>query len=278
MLYATVRNRKVHVKKPDTVIQNGVKVDLLELDMDDEWQEMDSIVCVFVNHYTEQETVETENDGAKTTLVEKTIEKEMLLTFGDPVLVPWEVLEQTGMLCVSCTGYVGDEKIMTTMYPDSFWQVVQNGPMSGDSTVEPTPSLYNQIVAAAGSATEAAQAATQAKEQLLQDKANGAFDGKDGTPANVTVGLVKTGQPGTEAQVIQTGTAQDVVLNFVIPAGEAGPAGSGTEFQTDDTLTMEDGTLRVNVTDVVEEDNTLPITSAAVAATVGNIEVILQTI
>lgn len=27
MLYATVRNRKVHVKKPDTVIQNGVKVD-----------------------------------------------------------------------------------------------------------------------------------------------------------------------------------------------------------------------------------------------------------
>ena len=171
MLYATVRNRKIHVKKPDTVVQNGVKVDWLMLEMDDEWAEMESIVCVFVNRYTE------EADGK---LTEKEITKEMLHTFGQQVLVPWECLVNTGMLSVSCTGYVGGEKIMTTMYPDSFWNVVQNGPVSGDETIEPTASLYNQILAAAGEATAAAIAANQAKEQLLQDKANGEFDGADG--------------------------------------------------------------------------------------------------
>ena len=49
MLYATVRQRKIHVKNPVTVIRNGIKVDWLMLDMDDEWQEMTSIVCVFTN-------------------------------------------------------------------------------------------------------------------------------------------------------------------------------------------------------------------------------------
>ncbi len=48
--------------------------------------------------------------------------------------------------------------------------------------------------------------------------------------------------------------------------------------KTDDTLVIRDGILGVNTTDTVEEDNTLPITSAAVAVTVGNIEAILNTI
>ena len=53
MLYATVRNRKIHVKKPETVVQNGVNADWLELDMDDEWMDMETIACVFVNRYVD---------------------------------------------------------------------------------------------------------------------------------------------------------------------------------------------------------------------------------
>lgn len=49
-------------------------------------------------------------------------------------------------------------------------------------------------------------------------------------------------------------------------------------FKTDDTLTLKDGILSVNTTDQMEQDNTLPITSAGVFATVGNIEALLQTI
>lgn len=49
-------------------------------------------------------------------------------------------------------------------------------------------------------------------------------------------------------------------------------------FVTDETLTLKDGVLSVNTTNSVANDNTLPITSAAVAVTVGNIEVLLNTI
>lgn len=55
-------------------------------------------------------------------------------------------------------------------------------------------------------------------------------------------------------------------------------ASGGVSFATDETLSFEDGVLSVNRALEVEQDNTLPITSAAVAATVGNIEILLKTI
>lgn len=52
----------------------------------------------------------------------------------------------------------------------------------------------------------------------------------------------------------------------------------GGNVETDETLIIKDGVLSVNTTDQMEQDNTLPITSAGVYATVGNIEVLLKTI
>ena len=166
MLYATVRQRKIYVKRPETVIRNGVNVDDLILEMDDEWATMDTIVAVFTLKYID--------DG------EKEIAKEILHTFGKPLRVPWECLTYTGQLYVSCTGYIGNEKVMTTMYPESFWNVVQSGPTSGDTPLDPTPSLYEQILSAYSKANEAAENAENAAQQLLQDKANGVFDGEPG--------------------------------------------------------------------------------------------------
>lgn len=56
------------------------------------------------------------------------------------------------------------------------------------------------------------------------------------------------------------------------------PESGGVEFETDNTLTLENGILSVNTTNNMEQDNTLPITSAGVYATVGNIEALLKTI
>lgn len=56
------------------------------------------------------------------------------------------------------------------------------------------------------------------------------------------------------------------------------PPSTGVEFETDNTLTLKDGVLSINTTDQMEQDNTLPITSAGVYATVGNIEALLKTI
>ena len=51
--------------------------------------------------------------------------------------------------------------------------------------------------------------------------ANGAT-GADGTAATVQVGTTTTGAPGTNASVTNTGTENNAVLNFVIPAGATG--------------------------------------------------------
>lgn len=55
-------------------------------------------------------------------------------------------------------------------------------------------------------------------------------------------------------------------------------SGGNVDFKIDETLTFKDGFLSVNTTDKMEQDNTLPITSAGVYATVGNIEALLKTI
>ena len=55
-------------------------------------------------------------------------------------------------------------------------------------------------------------------------------DGQDGAPgaaATITVGTVTTGEPGTNASVTNSGTANAAVLDFVIPRGADGSGGSG---------------------------------------------------
>lgn len=70
--------------------------------------------------------------------------------------------------------------------------------------------------AAANGANTAATAANNAAEEL-QEKVNaGDFT------ASVTVGTVTTGNPGTQASVVNSGTDKDAVLDFTIPRGETG--------------------------------------------------------
>lgn len=51
-----------------------------------------------------------------------------------------------------------------------------------------------------------------------------------------------------------------------------------TSFIPDETLSLKNGVLSVNTADTAEENNTLPITSAAVFTEIGNINVLLGTI
>lgn len=59
---------------------------------------------------------------------------------------------------------------------------------------------------------------------------------------------------------------------------QTGGGSGGVSFTTDETLSLKDGVLGVNTADAAEQDNTLPITSAAVHTAVGNIEILLATI
>ena len=44
-------------------------------------------------------------------------------------------------------------------------------------------------------------------------------------PATITVGTTTTGDPGTNASVVNVGTNQNAVLNFTIPRGATGVTG-----------------------------------------------------
>ena len=49
--------------------------------------------------------------------------------------------------------------------------------------------------------------------------------GGGGSTVSVTVGTTTTGEAGTDASVVNSGTAENVVLNFTIPRGATGPQG-----------------------------------------------------
>jgi len=72
-------------------------------------------------------------------------------------------------------------------------------------------------------------------------------------------------------------SAHNSELREAIATAESLP-NAGVSFTTDETLSLIDGVLSVNTAKEPDPDNTLPITSAAVAMTVGNISAILDTI
>lgn len=110
------------------------------------------------------------------------------------------------------------------------------------------------------------------------------------TKKEQTFAVIKRAKPSdyvyTETEVI---TIQKAVQNALQEAkesgdfkGEKGDKGDrgndGTTFVPDETLTLQNGILSVNTAKEPDPNNTLPITSAAVASTVGNIEILLKTI
>lgn len=88
---------------------------------------------------------------------------------------------------------------------------------------------YNDTISDVEDATDAANAAasgaTAITDTVQQKLDRGDFNGATGDrgeAATITVGTVTTGQPGTSAQVTNSGTETDAVLNFTIPQGATG--------------------------------------------------------
>lgn len=99
-------------------------------------------------------------------------------------------------------------------------------------------------------------------------------------PANIKGEKGEKGEQGERGlQGVQGERGADGAKGDKGDKGDKGEKGdSGTIFATDETLTLRNGILSVNTAEEPDPDNTLPITSAAVAQTVGNIEILLKTI
>lgn len=110
------------------------------------------------------------------------------------------------------------------------------------------------------------------------------------TKKEQTLAVTKRAKPSdyvyTETEIINIQTAVENALqeakesgDFKGDKGDKGDRGNdGTTFVPDETLTLQNGILSVNTAKEPDPNNTLPITSAAVASTVGNIEILLKTI
>lgn len=68
---------------------------------------------------------------------------------------------------------------------------------------------------------------------------------------------------------------QKLQMKFI---ASGGPGGTGANLMPGENIDITDGVISVITTDEVEEDNTKPVTSAAVYTEVGNIGVLLKTI
>ena len=113
------------------------------------------------------------------------------------------------------------------------------------------------------------------------------FRGADGASATITLAreadgvvITKTDAAGTQQEKVYDGQGltDERIAEAVGRYMLENPIDPGVQFETDETLLLEDGFLRVNTAEAVEADNTLPVTSAAVYNEVGNINALLATI
>lgn len=109
----------------------------------------------------------------------------------------------------------------------------------------------------------------------------------DGSPTiDVTVeGSGPPGPPGPPGEGLPDASEEDEgkVLSIVggVPAWskiETGGGGGGVDFDVGNGLKLEGKVLSVDMAEGIEGDNTKPVSSALVFATVGNIGALLETI
>ena len=183
-------------------------------------------------------------DGfARTAVFECAGERREQLLVGDRCIVPWEILKAGAYLRVGVYGVSGDAT-MPTVYSGTMF--VARGAEPSEAAREHSADMFDQIV-------EIGQQAAEAKEQWESMRAE-----------------AETLPEGSEA----TANYSDGILHLGIPRGGGGGSsayqiGSGLKL---DTAT---NTRSVDTADAVEQDNTKPITSAAVFVEVGNIEALL---
>ena len=155
---------------------------------------------------------------------------------NDACLIPWEATQECGRLIVSVTGVRNDETVITT---EKKTLTIGSTLSGGDKSKEPSPDQYTQIMQALAGKVSTDQGRENAGKIL--------GIGEDGTVSPVDT-----------------------------PTGSGGGSVSKDDIREAVEEYMEKNPVEVKTTDVVEKDNTLPVTSAGVYTVCGNIEALLQ--
>ena len=196
------------------------------------------------NYYLKSETYSKVEINAKISAIPK-------FTISVVSSLPTSNISETTVYLVNSGS--GSDLYTEYIYVNGKWEVL--GSQKVDLTGYATETWVNTELATYLPRSELQSAINTA---LAQAKASGEFDGKDGQTPYIKDGYWWIGNTNTNVKAEGAGG-----INFT--------PGNALEL-------TEDGTLNVLTATDAESDNTLPITSAAVAATVGNIEILLKTI
>ena len=132
----TVVDRVVSVDKPE-LVQNNIKTETVTLNLDSEW---DGLSCI----------INIGNGDTPTSLIWS----------GQPVIIPAELMTDTGTLDVSVVGYGDDGALRAvTKKADAMLVVAASGYVHDDNPVPDPTTILGQLVEAADNANRAAHAA-----------------------------------------------------------------------------------------------------------------------
>lgn len=198
---------------------------------------------------------------------------------GEVVTIPHEVVERSSTPLI--VGISGTDAANNLVIP-TFWAdlgIVQDAAdPSGDPSADPSLPIWAVLRAE----LDRLKNSGATDEQIAAAVAAYLEENPVGTGTVRTVNDTEPDENGNvsiniPADYVKTvnGTAPDKNGNVEITIPDSG---GNVDFRTDETLILKDGMLSVNTTDQMEQDNTLPITSAGVYATVGNIEALLKNI
>lgn len=165
-------------------------------------------------------------------------------------LIPHEALSDTGYITFSVAGEKEGYRITSSSV-----QFFNRATVYGGNSSDPTPSQYEQIMAAAAAAQNAAESAEQTAADIKQQADSGAFNGEQGPQgeagpqgpkgdtgpqgekgdvgeqgiaATISVGKTTTAEAGTPASVVNVGTENNAIFDFIIPKGEKGEQGASS--------------------------------------------------
>lgn len=145
-----------------------------------------------------------------------------------------------------------DEDAPKSENESTILQDVKAATAAANEAAESANDAAEEAESKAQAADQAAQGANEASQQIQQNAAAGNYS------ASVSVGTVTTGDPGTQAQIYNSGTKKDAIFNFIIPQGPQGetglqgpegpqgPAGSLDDIETA-TVTFLQASSRTNI-------------------------------
>lgn len=156
------------------------------------------------------------------------------------VNVTTQMFSEVGVSALQIQISNSGKNLVTFEYPV---RVHKNNTDPNAAESENESSFFKDLQDAANAANQAADNANDTAQSIQQAADDGDFS------STITIGNTTTGEPGTQAEVTNTGTAKDPVFNFIIPQGPVGPRGPAGNIDDieDATVIFSQASSRTNI-------------------------------